>query len=337
MTKYVLNIIQEETSNTGLSKPKSDINQILTSMNYKLINVPLLIGKKQKLVGSLLSVRKIVAQLKREDTLVIQYPTYMGALFDIKLLNVLHTKHIESVALIHDIDALRVQQPFRKGLHYEMFLLNKVNLIISPNSKMTTFLKKNGLKSKCRELKVFDYLTKVDVSNKNIFYSCNVYFTGNLNKSKFIFRLRNSENVHYQLYGPLDQHQNKVAAMYNGSLSSDSLLSAVDNGFGLIWDGDSEQISNLNNSSFGSYLLYNNPYKLSFYLAAGIPVIIWAKAAEAEFVLSNHLGYTINSIDDINNLISTITPNSYQEIIQNVHRIQLKLIHGDYTRNVFDY
>ncbi|MGX6427490.1 hypothetical protein [Lactiplantibacillus argentoratensis] len=83
--------------------------------------------------------------------------------------------------------------------------------------------------------------------------------------------------------------------------------------------------------------MYNNPYKLSFYLAAGIPVIIWAKAAEAEFVLSNHLGYTINSIDDINNLISTITPNSYQEIIQNVHRIQLKLIHGDYTRNVFDY
>lgn len=94
------------------------------------------------MVGSLLSVRKIVAQLKREDTLVIQYPTYMGALFDIKLLNVLHTKHIESVALIHDIDALRFQQPFGKGLHYEIFLLNKVNLIISPNSKMTTFLKK---------------------------------------------------------------------------------------------------------------------------------------------------------------------------------------------------
>ncbi|AVK62721.1 glycosyltransferase [Lactobacillus sp. CBA3606] len=336
MTKHVLNIIRTQTSNSGLSKPKNDINRILSNNGYNTIQTSLLTGKKQKLLKSLPAIKNLLKQLTADDKLVIQYPTYMGTLFDITLLNALRHKHIYTIALIHDIDALRFKQPFGKGLKYEIHLLNKLDTVISPNDTMTKLLKNNGLKTNCSNLNIFDYLTEIDVTTKEIEYSHNIYFTGNLNKSKFIFKLQNTDNSTFKLFGPLDQNRDKVETMYQGSLPSDELLKKVNNGFGLIWDGPDAKISDKNDVSFGNYLLYNNPYKLSFYLAAGIPVIIWDKAAEATFVTSNHLGYTISSINDIDQLMTSITTNDYFKIIDNVRNIQNKLVNGTFTTNVFN-
>lgn len=336
MTQYFLNIIRAQTANRGLSKPKNDINQILAKKDYKKIQVSLLIGKQQKLFKSLSSVKNILARLSSGDKIFIQYPTYMGALFDIALLNGLKRKKIFTSTLIHDVDALRFNQPWGKGLKYEIHLLNKTNMVISPNSVMTKFLKKNGLKTKTTDLKIFDYLTKVNVTKKSINYSHNVFFTGNLNKSAFIFKLQDTVNVKYKLFGPLDNHAEQLKKMYQGSLPSDELLAQVDNGFGLIWDGPDKTISNTSSASFGNYLQYNNPYKLSFYLASGIPVIIWDKAAESSFVTDNHLGFTISSIDEIDESLNSMTAERYQEMTNNVRNIQKKLVNGSFTTNVLN-
>ena len=51
--------------------------------------------------------------------------------------------------------------------------------------------------------------------------------------------------------------------------------------------------------SFGEYLRINNPHKTSLYLASGIPVIIWSKAALAEFIEKNKCGITVDSLYEI--------------------------------------
>ena len=46
-------------------------------------------------------------------------------------------------------------------------------------------------------------------------------------------------------------------------------------------------------------------HKLSLYLAVGLPVIIWEKAAEAEFVLKENVGVTVKSLYELPQRLAT--------------------------------
>ena len=79
-----------------------------------------------------------------------------------------------------------------------------------------------------------------------------------------------------------------------------------------------------------NYTKYNNPHKLSCYMAAGLPVIVWEKAAISKFVKDNNIGYTIKKIDDIN----TLDFSDLKEKAENVKKIEEKVQNGEYTKNV---
>ena len=96
-------------------------------------------------------------------------------------------------------------------------------------------------------------------------------------------------------------------------------------GFGLVWDGTS--IDSCKGNS-GEYLKYNNPHKLSLYLSSGLPVVIWAEAAEAEFVKRNKLGISVNSLFELYNALENITEDDYNQIARNVAAIAEKLKKG---------
>ena len=80
------------------------------------------------------------------------------------------------------------------------------------------------------------------------------------------------------------------------------------------------------------YTKYNNPHKLSCYLASGVPVIAWEKAAIADFINENNIGYTINSIYDINN-ISIL---DWNKKLENVKVISKNVRSGYYTKKIFE-
>ena len=67
----------------------------------------------------------------------------------------------------------------------------------------------------------------------------------------------------------------------------------------------------------GEYLKYNNPHKLSLYMASGLPVIVWKKSAIAEFVLSNNVGIAVDSIFEIKDNINKITDEQYADMRKN--------------------
>ena len=81
-----------------------------------------------------------------------------------------------------------------------------------------------------------------------------------------------------------------------------------------------------------NYTKYNNPHKLSCYMAAGLPVIVWEKSAISEFVKKNNLGYTIKTLEDINNLDFS----NLEELKKNVKKIQSRVVSGEYTKKVFN-
>lgn len=336
MTKYCLSIVRGLKRNDGLTKPKTDINNILKKEKFVEIKQLIYKTRQEKIFSVKNDVSRLINKFKSNDVLLVNYPTDMGYLFDRTLLNKLRSKQVKSIAFIHDIDALRFQMPFYKGLKHEITLLNKYTCVIVPNSTMLRTLKKQGLRVPTVTLQLFDYLTEQDLSTKKINYAPIISFTGNLNKAGFIFNLKNSNSISYELYGPLEADTTSISDMYQGSFDSDQLLQIVNKGFGLIWDGASIECIDTAKVSSGSYLMYNNPYKLSFYIATGVPIVIWSKAAEANFVIENKIGIVVDSLKDLEKEIKKISEQQYEEMKQNVKIIQNQVLNGNYTTRAID-
>ena len=82
----------------------------------------------------------------------------------------------------------------------------------------------------------------------------------------------------------------------------------------------------------GSYLRYNNPHKLSLYLSAGLPVIIWNEAAEKLFVMENQVGFTVHSLYEIEEKLNNLTEKDYFHFVEHAEHMAKKLKAGEYTR-----
>jgi hypothetical protein len=85
---------------------------------------------------------------------------------------------------------------------------------------------------------------------------------------------------------------------YRGEFAADSPVFHGPISWGLVWEGNS-----LSRRSGGSHLEYyerfNQPHKLSLYLACGLPVIVWKKAAVADFVETYRCGILVDGLEDI--------------------------------------
>ena len=77
---------------------------------------------------------------------------------------------------------------------------------------------------------------------------------------------------------------------------------------------------------------YNNPHKLSLYIAAGLPVVVWRQAAIADFVETNNIGITIESLTDISKRIQTLSVSEYNEMAMAVKKLQKQVVSGSFTR-----
>lgn len=84
------------------------------------------------------------------------------------------------------------------------------------------------------------------------------------------------------------------------------------------------------------HIRYNNPHKLSLYLASELLVFIWAEAAEADFVKENLVGYAINSINDIDSILNKMTKDEYDALLVNVKKVAKKLTSGFYTKTALE-
>lgn len=331
MTNYCLSIVRpnKDLQDDGLSKPKGDINKILSKIGFETITQKILVSKKDKIFRARSCVNNICRVLNEGDWLLVHFPTDMGPFFDSLLTKKMNEKGIKSIAFIHDIDPLRFRVPFYQNLRNQIGRLNKFTKIISPNAIMTKKLRAEGLIRPVGDLRVFDYLSQNKLPKK-IVPGTTVSFTGNLNKSTFIFDLEKYSSIDFNLYGPINDAIG-LGIRYKGSYRSDVLLSMINSGYGLIWDGQNCDYIDKSKVSSGSYLQYNNPYKLSFYLAAGIPVLIWKDAAESAFVVENNVGFEISSISDIDSIISNTSDYQYREMVANVEKVRQKLNQGYFT------
>ena len=94
----------------------------------------------------------------------------------------------------------------------------------------------------------------------------------------------------------------------------------------MVWDGNYDESDE--DKGYKKYTRYNSPHKVSCYLVAGLPVIVWRKSAVASFVQKNNIGYVISNLDDINNIVL----DDYKTKKANAMILGAKLKNGYYTQ-----
>lgn len=140
----------------------------------------------------------------------------------------------------------------------------------------------------------------------------------------------------FELYGKRfeeDKIKDKTLFKFKGFVPSDQLIEQVSAHFGLIWEGDSIHTCS---GDFGIYLRVNNPHKVSLYIRCNLPIIIWKEAALASFVAENKIGVCIDSLEELDSILSSISAESYNEMVRNIKEINKKIASGYYCKRAVE-
>lgn len=324
-------------------KAQRDIAEILTKNGWQPFKVWRLASKNPflKFLGRIIWVvsawfyRMLI---HRGDTIVLQYPGVAFAnratffLFDEKAKKRLAYKLI---TIVHDL------YDFRDGLHrlteseQRLFLLSDV--VIVHNGGMRDAVSKCGVdKNKLITLNCFDYLSDAAMVESRS-YAPNINVAGNLNfnRSGWMQGLVGFEGISWTLFGtnydPNELNPSKFS--YRGCIRAEELPSKLENGFGLIWYGESSDVPR---GDIIDYVRIINPHKLSLYLASGLPCIVWAESGVADFVLEHRVGLAINCLTELERAVLEINSDEYARMATNAAIIGNKLLRGEYTLNAVE-
>lgn len=302
-------------------KARVDVSRTLKKLGYRI----LCINHKKFKSKKLFSInRKLqffwlyLKHLRNAECVVFQYPGPIS----IWLLEKLRKNRTKIIILIHDLENIREE----KEEFTEKAVLDFANEIISHTPRMTECLKQNGISCDIQNIYLFDYY----VENAEIYHEDNrnsIVFCGNLAKSPFIQALDEQRwKLKTYLYGKgYDAHRSNPYIEYMGAFHSDN-VSNIKGAWGLVWDGDS--IENCNTSKTGRYLKYNSSHKVSLYIVAEKPLIVWKESALAEFVEENRIGISISSLLEIETVIRSVTKDDYENCIDNIKMLKAKLVNG---------
>ena len=271
-----------------------------------------------------------------ESILLLQHPFWQPQEDREKTLRALKKeRHVKIISFIHDVEELRIAYYTDAMKHEFHVMLDMADAFIVHNRIMKNYFISKGIEpSKIMELGVFDYISNAEPSMRA--FDTSVLIAGNLDpsKGKFIERLDEISGVEFHLFGSGYKASTRPSNIsYYGAFHMDKILSVLQGGFGLVWNGDSMETCGGN---MGNYLRYNSPHKLSLYIAAGLPIIIWKEAAAAEFVRKYDIGISISSLYEIPQIIRNITEIQYNFWLENAKELSDSVRKGKFTKKAID-
>lgn len=324
----------------GVKAPK-DMCEIMSGRGYTPI--PLYEYRRggmtlQARLRKLLSWASLAWKIKKGSAVVLQYPYSMTTMAEpfIKMLQ--RMKRVKFIFLLHDIDSIRAYNMNRADRRER--ILPEIDYLICHNAAMKSYLTEKGIDSaRIFSLGIFDYMH--DCALPELFAKerdqRKVIIAGNLNsrKSPYLDKLLRSDRKYtLNLFGPGFESKAEYSNYeYFGQLDPDELPAKLEGGLGLVWDGDSMDTCD---GATGQYLRYNNPHKVSLYISSCIPVVVWSQSAVADYVRDKRLGFTIDSLAELNDLVANLDDKEYEAVKENVRSEAEKLTQGWYLNRVLD-
>ncbi len=335
--------VKEDENHAG-SKATSDVATIAKSMGFKIIPIfnsasqITRINAVKRQINYIGEWDKVYKEVTENAIVLIQEPVTRQLNRSKVLYRLKNDKKVTFIAIVHDVMELRFKdypEHFKKD--FEM-MLEIADVMIVHNEIMKNWFIQRGVdENRLVTLEIFDYLcdeSKIKVDKS--FEKC-LNIAGNLDisKSSYIAKLGKLKDIKFKLYGPnFNEGMKRFENIdYQGSFPSGDIPGMLNTGFGLVWDGTSIDTCE---GDFGRYLKYNNPHKLSLYLASGLPVVIWNEAAESVFVKENMAGICVDSLNDLADILDCMSNDDYMEMCANAKVVGQRLRDGFYFKKALD-
>lgn len=255
----------------------------------------------------------IIASVGFGDIVIFQYPTWNATEFNEALLRRLDLyRGLKKITFVHDMLSLMFESN-RYLLNREIALMNQTDLVILPSQRMADFLCSEGLTVKKTVIqRIWDFPVSIDQSVRPK-YGRVINFAGNPDSDKFKFAKEWSYNaVELRVTAEkADWAQDKNIRSLGWFNDDTFLVDALrrSGGFGLLWSED---------PYFSEYMRMNASYKLSAYLAAGIPVIVNNCIAERDTIIRKNLGLAVDSLDEAVERVAAMSPEEYDKMVDDL-------------------
>ncbi|WP_251547629.1 beta-1,6-galactofuranosyltransferase [Limosilactobacillus caecicola] len=269
----------------------------------------------------------IIAPLQANDLVILQMPTWQPNEWTQALLNHMALYGVHVIIFIHDIMSQMVPE-WADQLAGEIGVYNRAELIITHSQQMLDFLHDHGLTvKKTAILGIMDHPTKMDLGPLPTYQPVMTYAGPNDPKAAFI-QAWDSNDVKLRIYDqPHDWGKDKNIDFIGWHEDAELLIDLRRNaGFGLVWS----DVPYWNN-----YMKMNSSFKLSTYLAAGIPVIAKPTLTQAQMIKDHHLGILANDMHDAQQQVLAMSPEEYHQMVVDIDRFATNIREGNYTKRAF--
>ena len=326
MVKKVLLTFKDAGKNQAGPKATQDVEKILVNHGFESETFYLNLDSKIK---KLYYAKYYFSRMFRKrgiDELVVQYPIYSRYIVKAIITNFRKYSNGKIYFVIHDLEGLRLYKDDETYSQDELDFFRLIDGVIAHNPSMKKYLESKGIKGKITCVNFFDYLVKEDSSDFNVenISKNRICFAGNLAKASFLDKLSLSD-IKLDVYGVNRSTSYNNGIEYKGVFPPDQLPLMLHEKFGLVWDGNSIKKCG---GTYGNYIKYNSPHKASLYLSAGIPIIVWNQSAISELVEEYGLGISVNSLENIDQVVLGIPESTYLELKNNAVRYSNKIRSG---------
>lgn len=325
-----MKIYLKETDRQGFnagSKARVDADLELERAGYRPRKVTIYrpdANPLAKKIGRLLEIVRLRAAIGRGDTVFLQLPlyTFAGKKWIYRFLFGGHKGTIN--CLVHDIAGYRDGKGMEEELRY---IISRCDTVIAHTPLMASKIAADlGMApERVRPLGIFDYFTDDALTPANP-AGKTVIFAGNLAQCTYLRRLGElPEELEFNIYGVYsDNVRESARCRYKGKFRPDN-VGAIEGDWGLVWHGDALETSAGN---IGEYLRIIASHKISLYLAAGKPVIVWDESSVADFIVANNLGIAVSSLFDVAPALAALTPEDHRRIAEGVAAMARKIRAG---------
>ena len=267
----------------------------------------------------------VIAPLRCGDVVIFQYPSWNGPDYDWKLVQKIRLyEGTKLVIFVHDFQKLMFDSE-ESILHREIEILNYADILILPSEQMYHYLVQNGVKEripvffqKIWEAPGFPEFTR----HENLKRLC---FTGEYSRFPFLKDYAGKTRLEQFSHQCPERTEDESFCWKGGYSPVELMCELARGGYGLVW---------CDREYFERYYSLNQPHKLGFDLAAGIPVIVRAGSSCESFIRKNGLGIVVRSLEEADTRVRQMSDENYAELIRNVAKIQKILLRGMYTKKL---
>lgn len=271
----------------------------------------------------------VLSAVQPGDLVVVQFPMWTHLNFQAEFFDYIRSiESVKMVALIHDIPTwmfTKGEEEYDRENDFWLQQLKKFDLIMVSNEKEAHKLQEDGVDVPMVGMELWDYFYSGPRQEKK--FSKKLYYIGG----------RDIIDTDYKASTPLYLYNKHVeqrvidsgSVIWLGRKPSDEIVSSLDGGFGVVVTDNLKEKSNMN---FVYYNQFNNPTKLSTYMAAGLPVITMRKTHHAKMIEEQGIGLVVDDLNDIDTVLSQMTAQDYQRMVEKMKPWQDAISEGFFIK-----